>query len=444
MFLGFIAVSGVTLNGYDSYFTGGGIYNNTNRFGLNTNTIILFAFVLTVAFVLSWLYISLARVFAKQFIWITGILHVIFGFVTALYMLSRKYWSGGIVFLLFAILSLVFFIAWIPRIPFSTLMLKTAIDVSKRFGHVYLVSLVGGFIATAFGAWYSVTVVAIYAKYEPGNSTVGLNPACANGNGGCGTGKVIGLLVFVTFAMYWISEFIKNAIHTTISGVYGSWYFMPNRFPRGVTRGALQRTLTYSFGSISFGSLIVAIINGLRQLSSIAQSQANQNGNIAGIIFAWILGCFISLLDWAVQFLNRYAFCHIALYGKPYIQAARDTWRMIKDRGIDALVNDCLVGPVLSMGSTFVGYASALLAYLYIIFTSPAYNRDGSFTPVVVAFAFLVGFQIGNIFTAPLGSGIDTIFVAMAWDPEVLMREHPDLYQEMVRVYPHVQQAIHA
>lgn len=118
--------------------------------------------------------------------------------------------------------------------------------------------------------------------------------------------------------------------------------------------------------------------------------------------------------------------------------------RMIKDRGIDALVNECLIGPVLSMGATFIAYACALLAYLYLIFTSPAYNRDGSYTPVVVAFAFLIGLQICKIFTTPLSSGIDTIFVAMAWDPEVLIRAHPDLYHRMVAVYPHVQQAIHA
>lgn len=50
----------------------------------------------------------------------------------------------------------------------------------------------------------------------------------------------------------------------------------------------------------------------------------------------------------------------LALYGKPYIAAAKDTWRLFKDRGrlvcvaidafahtwlgIDALVNDSLVG----------------------------------------------------------------------------------------------------
>lgn len=85
--------------------------------------------------------------------------------------------------------------------------------------------------------------------------------------------------------------------------------------------------MTYSFGSISFGSLIVAVINFLRQLCSVAQQNASAEGNIVGSILFCVLGCFIGLLDWAVTFLNRYAFSHIALYGKSYIAAAKDTWK---------------------------------------------------------------------------------------------------------------------
>lgn len=253
---------------------------------------------------------------------ITGILHIIFGFVTAIYMLSRRYWSGGIVFLIFAIFTVICFISWIPRIPFSVLMLQTSIDVSRKFGHVYLVSFIGGIIATAFGAWFSVTLVAVYVKYEPG-----ANPACSTGAGGCSSAKVIGLLVFITFAGYWITEWLKNTIHTVISGVYGSWYFQPNNPPKGPTRGATRRALTYSFGSISLGSLLVAIINMLRQACSIAQRQEANDGNIAAYIAFCILQCIIGILDWAVQFINRYAFSYIALYGKSYIAAAKDTWR---------------------------------------------------------------------------------------------------------------------
>jgi len=199
-----------------------------------------------------------------------------------------------------------------------------SVDVSKRYGHVYLVSLIGGILAAAFGAWYSVTLVSIYAKYQPGN---GNNPACSQGVGGCSSAKVIGLIVFITFAAYWITEWLKNTIHTTISGVYASWYYSPHNFPKNATRGAARRALTYSFGSISLGSLLVAIINMLRQACSIAQNNSINNGNMFGSIMFCILGCLIGILDWAVQFLNRYAFSYIAIKGKGYISAAKDTWK---------------------------------------------------------------------------------------------------------------------
>jgi len=116
---------------------------------------------------------------------------------------------------------------------------------------------------------------------------------------------------------------------------------------------------------------------------------------------------------------------------------------MMKDRGVDALVNECLISPVLTMGAVFVAYLTSFLAYLYLEFTKPAYNSSGNFTPVVMAFAFLIGLQICNTILVPIKSGIATFFVAMAFDPEVLIREHPDLYRRLVLVYPHVQVAIH-
>jgi len=254
-------------------------------------------------------------------IWITGILQIVFGIGTAIVYFARHWWSAAVVYLVFSIFYIICFISWIPRIPFSVLLLEVVIDVSKNYGHVFIVSLVGGVIATAFGAWFSVTLVAIYAKYYPGG------PGCSvDGAGGCSKAKVIGLIVFVTFAAYWITEVIKNVIHVTISGVYGSWYFCSRKqegFPKGATRGAFKRSMTYSFGSISFGSLLVALIQCLRQACSIAQQNEAAQGNMVGEILFCILGCFIGILDWAVQFINEYAFSYIALYGRAYVPAAK-------------------------------------------------------------------------------------------------------------------------
>ena len=447
VFCGFVAVSGITIQKYaaNKSFSGGGIYGAGNDFSLDTNTLVLFVFVLCVAMVFSWGYFMAARAFTKQFVWLTGILNIVLSVGTAIYYLYRHLWGAGIVFAIFAVFAIVCFISWIPRIPFAVLMLQTCMDVAKHHGHVFLASAIGGLVSAAFAAWFSVTLVAIYVAYEPSNANSNANPACSSG--GCSSGKVIGLIVFVTFAGYWITEWLKNTIHTTIAGVYGSWYFCagkPGGMPRGATRGAFKRAMTYSFGSISFGSLIVALINMLRQACSIAQQQEAAQGNMIGSIMFCVLGCLIGLLDWAVTFINRYAFSHIALYGKAYIPAAKDTWTMMKDRGIDALVNDCLTGPVLTMGSLFVAYLCALLSYLYLEFTHPAYNSGRTFTPVIMAFAFVIGLQICQIFLTPIASGIDTIFVALAWDPDVVVREHPDLWNRLVAVYPHIQNAVHA
>ncbi|KAF8476042.1 plasma-membrane choline transporter-domain-containing protein [Kalaharituber pfeilii] len=439
--LGFAAVSALSIRGYATTrnVQGTGIYNDQNDFGLSTNTIILFTFVLGMSFVLSWSYFLAARAFSKQFIYATAILNILIGLGTAIYYFSRQYYSAAIVFLIFAVFYTFCFWTWRARIPFAALMLQTAIDVARRYGHVFLVTFLGGILALCFGAWFAVTLVAVYARYYPSAD----NPACQGG--GCSKARVIGLLVFVTFSGYWITEFIKNAMHMTVSGVYGSWYFCagsPAGMPKRPTIGAFSRTMTYSFGSVSLGSLIVSIIQILKQAATIARNENAIEGNLFAYIVFCFLRCILSVVEWAVQYFNHYAYSLIALYGKAYFPAARDTWRMVKDRGFDALINDCLIDPILTMGAVTTGYLSALLAYLYLQFTKPDYNRDGALTPVVLAFAFLVGLQMSNVILNPIKSGVSTIFVAMAWDPAVMMREHRDLYGKMVHVYPGLQYAV--
>jgi hypothetical protein len=190
------------------------------------------------------------------------------------------------------------------------------------------------------------------------------------------------------------------------------------------------------------GSLFIAILDFLRLLCSIARQQEGGSGNFVADCALCILGCILNLIQWALEFLNRYAFSYMALYGDAYVASAKQTWRLIKDRGIDALINECLINPVLSLGSTFVGVCSAFFAYLYLAYTTPAYNATGGFTAVILLYAFLIGTQVCACIIVPLTSGIDTFFVAAAWDPETLMRKHGDLYGRMVQVYPHVSHSL--
>ena len=71
------------------------------------------------------------------------------------------------------------FITWIPRIPFSAFMLTTSINVSKRYGHVYIASLVGGFLAAVFAAYYLAAVAAMAVHWNTNSGTfAGLLVVC--------------------------------------------------------------------------------------------------------------------------------------------------------------------------------------------------------------------------------------------------------------------------
>ena len=113
-------VSVISLRAYNVYTPGNGIYETGNQLSINSNTMALFGFVLVVAFLLSYAYLLLARYFTKQLIWITGILNIAFGFGTAIYYLYRHYWSAGIVFLLFAVFTLICFITWYVTLAFMS------------------------------------------------------------------------------------------------------------------------------------------------------------------------------------------------------------------------------------------------------------------------------------------------------------------------------------
>ncbi|KAI9678273.1 MAG: putative choline transporter, neither null mutation nor overexpression affects choline transport [Caeruleum heppii] len=165
-FLGFVAVSAISLQGYSfaKSFNGSGIYDSRNEFGLTTNTLLLFLFVLALAFVCSAVFFLLARTFTKQFIWIAGIVNIVVGLGTAAVYFARQYYSAAIVFLIFSVFYIICFISWIPRIPFSVIILQTVMDVSRHHGHMFTVSLLGGIVSAAFGAWFSITLTAIYVK----------------------------------------------------------------------------------------------------------------------------------------------------------------------------------------------------------------------------------------------------------------------------------------
>ncbi|EDK43288.1 choline transporter-like family protein [Acetobacter pasteurianus] len=439
---GFIAVAGITVNALRATYgdQGSGIYNSSDSFTMNRNTVILFAFVLVLSIVMSALGMMFIRAFAKTFIYVACILNVVLSIGTAIFYFVEHYYSAAIVFLIFGLFAAFCYWRARSRIPLSATILRIVIDVMKQYPSTLVTSFFGLVISAGFGALFSVVIIGTYVKFKPNADNTG----CEVGGGSCSQAKLVGVLVFVFFAGYYISEVIKNVIHVTISGIYGTWYYLANSdqgAPKHPALSSLKRAMTYCFGSICFGSLIVTIIQLIKQLLNIVASQFvdSWGGQCAMLIVNFIM----SFINWLVQYFNKYAYSYVGLYGKSYIRSAKDTFDLFRFKGMDALVNDMFINNALHFYSLFVAYLSSLLAYLYLKFTKPGYNDDGNYYAPVVAFTFLISMQICNITLSVIQSGVATFFVCLAKDPEVLqMSQRDELFNEIQKNYPQVYQKI--
>ncbi|KAF8973281.1 plasma-membrane choline transporter-domain-containing protein [Flammula alnicola] len=444
--LGFAAVSGIALNTWISQGgLGGGLGKSGGQTGtsvtLNRSTVYLLLLVTAAAILLSVAYLMLTRMFTKIIMHITLILTIALNIGICVYYWITKYWSGAIIFTVIAVFSLLSYFGFRSRIPLASLLLQVVMDVSKHHTSVYAVAFAALFIQATLAVQVSsvIEIIATYAKWTPGN------PSCDTSS--CSSGKVTGLIFFEAFSFLWTSQVIGNvSLATLAGGPYGSWYYFGPRelgeMPKHPTMSALGRASTLSLGSIAFGSLIVTLLDLLKLILNAAQNNANADGHPIEACFACCAACFVGILENLVEYFNRYAYIEIALYGKPYIAAAKDTWRLFKDRGIDALVNDSLVGMTLMWGAYAIGLMCSLFGYLYLRFTAPSYNSSGQYTAPVILFSFFIGLVCSTTISSAIEAGVSTIFVGLGEDPQVLAIRAPALFSMIADTYPDVTRGV--
>jgi hypothetical protein len=235
-----------------------------------------------------------------------------------------------------------------------------------------------------------------------------------------------------------------NAVHITASGVFATYYFKGIADGNGNVRvdvrnptlASLKRALTSGLGPNCFGSLLIAIISTIRAL--IHQARTNpENDNLLCCVLLCCIECLLSLFQDLLEYFNKYAFTQVAIYGKDYITAAKDTWALVKSHGIDAVINDNLIGTVLSLGGLMIGIITGGIGILAVLI-SPSIPNELLYYVSIGVVGILVGFAEFSILAGIIDSGVTTTFVCLAEDPQALAQTKPLLYQEIQRVYPQV------
>lgn len=100
----------------------------------------------------------------------------------------------------------------------------------------------------------------------------------------------------------------------------------------------------YALGSVCFGALLIALITVLRML---VDRERRRSGAVGGFFYA-ILLLLIDILQDIVNFSNEWAYCHIALTGKGYVESTKESWRILSQPSNHAITNSVAITALLN------------------------------------------------------------------------------------------------
>jgi len=343
---------------------------------------------------------------------------VVLGGVIAVMSFLSGNWVGGIIGIIFFAIGICYAMAVWSRIPFATANLVTATTAIKGNCGVTIIAYI--FVALAFG-WSLMWTVAFAGvwnlTYEC--TTTGGVTECSNPSYG---------LLFVLFVSYFFThQVLQNTVHVVVAGTVGTWWFAPEEAGccSSAIIGSFIRATTTSFGSICFGSLIVAIIQALRQLANQARAEGD-----AGIL-ACIAECILACIQGIVEYFNKWAYVYVGLYGYSYIEAGKNVFTLFQNRGWDAIIADDLVGNALFLVSMCVGLLTGALILIPESTTDWFDEFTGDSSAIAFTLGFIVGLVICSILLSTVASAVNAVIVLFAEAPAEFQQNYPDLSNQM-------------
>jgi len=335
------------------------------------------------------------------------VLMIAFGLV----LLSTSAVIGGLIFVAVGVLCLMcVFCCYRHLIPFMIKVVQTVASVMRENPMMLAVSVLGSVIGLAWSVACGLAFAGAYIAYQGSIQE-------------SSRGEQYGLYFVAVLIFIWGAQVAYNVCHVTYCGVFGRWYY-------GVTQGAALRkslavALTTSFGSICFGSFLIALIRALEAVIRQARRDAQQDGNAVCCVILLLLECVVSCIGDILEYFSEWAYVQCAVRGASFIQAARITYSMMTCANVYFVVQDLLINSVVNLGALFsgaVGCAAGAGAGLAL---------DGKQAAVGGGIIGLwAGLIAGGSAVGVLSSGTKTILALWAENPEPLQRRRPEIHAE--------------
>eukprot|EP00743_Colponemidia_sp_Colp-15_P003801 GILK01004101.1.p1 GENE.GILK01004101.1~~GILK01004101.1.p1 ORF type:complete len:490 (+),score=59.42 GILK01004101.1:37-1470(+) len=234
-------------------------------------------------------------------------------------------------------------------------------------------------------------------------------------------GKVT--LAFIFFFGAWTVFLLHNIFLFTVSGAAAIWYFNEDHHTEtgNPTLASLKYAVTSSFGSLAFGSLILAVVEFILML---LQSSRDENGE-RNLVTECCISCVRCIQD-AIAFLNKFAIVYMAIKGQSFLDSARSFFVMLQNNGMNCIVVDSLSNLVLGVNVVLMSALSGVLGYA-IMNATGNYTENSEVTGAVVS--AIIALLILSLLSGIIASLINSIFVCYVMDKDQRQIHRPDVHE---------------
>jgi choline transporter-like protein 2/4/5 len=193
-------------------------------------------------------------------------------------------------------------------------------------------------------------------------------------------GKTVNLmLAFLTFGLIWFTFFLQASNNYVTMVTATTFYFSSTRFEwgSGEIGTGLRWAWVHNFGSVAFGSLIIAIIFTIRMcvyyVAKKAEKASGDNGCVKAI--ACVALCLLKCLEEIMEYINKAAYAYMSISGESFCKAALNGLMLQMNHGASFAFANLLATLFMLLGKVGLTVLNCVIVYFYIVGTTAKMDK---------------------------------------------------------------------
>ena len=240
------------------------------------------------------------------------------------------------------------------------------------------------------------------------------------------------------FGLLWTNNLINAISMCTIAGAVSRFYWKASSlFP---VAGAFYNCFRYHFGSLCFGSLIIAIVQFVRAciayLDSKTKSLQDKN-KMLKVAFKVVQLCMMCV-EKVLKFISKNAYIMVAMKGKSFCGATFEAFGLLFANLAQVGLVTMIGGLLLLLARISITAACAMITFQTLT-SDPIYAKGGEkelsqpMIPVLVT--TMLAFFVATTFMNVYGMAIDTILLCFCEDKKVNDPDGPYYMSDELKRY---------